>query len=158
MGSRNVIMDPKPLEQPNSAGQPAASADAVEFSRVLVLEDENDVRDFLCVSLVQYGAQVSAFATTAEALQALEEQRPHVLVSDIGMPGEDGYDFIRRVRALEPERGGQTPAAALTGHAKGEDGARVLTAGFQVHLAKPVQPAELASVVATLAGRQTVPA
>ena len=84
------------------------------------------MRDFLSVSLVQYGAQVSAFATTAEALQALEEQRPHVLVSDIGMPGEDGYDFIRRVRALDPERGGQTPAAALTAHAKGEDGARVL--------------------------------
>jgi len=126
--------------------------------RVLVLEDENDVRDFLSVSLVQYGAQVSAFATTAEALQALEEQRPHVLISDIGMPGEDGYDFIRRVRALDPERGGRTPAAALTAHVKGEDGARVLTAGFQVHLAKPVQPAELASVVATLAGRQPVPA
>ncbi len=126
--------------------------------RVLVLEDENDVRDFLSVSLVQYGAQVSAFATTAEALQALESERPHVLVSDIGMPGEDGYDFIRRVRALGPDRGGQTPAAALTAHAKGEDGARVLTAGFQVHIAKPVQPAELASVVAALAGRHTVPA
>jgi CheY-like chemotaxis protein len=125
---------------------------------VLVLEDENDVRDFLSVSLVQYGAEVSAFATTGEALQALEEQRPDVLVSDIGLPGEDGYDFIRRVRALGPDRGGQTPAAALTAHAKGEDGARVLTAGFQVHLAKPVQPAELASVVATLAGRPAVPA
>ena len=77
-----------------------------------------------------------------------------MLVSDIGMPGEDGYEFIRRVRALGPDQGGQTPAAALTAHAKGEDGARVLTAGFQVHLAKPVQPAELASVVATLAGKQ----
>jgi PAS domain S-box-containing protein len=138
----------------------AEAADNVRLDgvRVLVLEDDNDVRDFLSVSLVQYGAQVSAFATTAEALRALEEQRPHVLVSDIGMPGEDGYDFIRRVRALGPERGGQTPAAALTAHAKGEDGARVLTAGFQVHLKKPVQPAELATVVATLAGRQTVPA
>jgi CheY-like chemotaxis protein len=125
--------------------------------RVLVLEDENDVRDFLSVSLVQYGAEVSAFATTHEALRAIVQQRPHVLVSDIGMPGEDGYEFIRRVRALGPDRGGQTPAAALTAHAKGEDGARVLTAGFQVHLAKPVRPAELASVVATLAGK-TIPA
>jgi PAS domain S-box-containing protein len=155
-----------PLMAPaEAAGAPPRAADAesaeevrLDGVRVLVLEDENDVRDFLCMSLVQYGAEVSAFATTAEALQALEEQRPDVLVSDIGMPGEDGYDFIRRVRALEPDRGGQTPAAALTGHAKGEDGARVLTAGFQVHLAKPVQPAELASVVAALAGRQTVPA
>jgi CheY-like chemotaxis protein len=136
----------------------AAAAVRLDGVKVLVLEDENDVRDFLSVSLVQYGAEVSAFATTAEALQGLEEQRPHVLVSDIGMPGEDGYDFIRRVRSLGPERGGQTPAAALTAHAKGEDGARVLTAGFQVHLAKPVQPAELASVVATLAGRAAAPA
>jgi CheY-like chemotaxis protein len=76
-----------------------------------------------------------------------------VLVSDIGMPGEDGYAFIRRVRALGPDRGGQVPAAALTAYAKGEDGQRVLSAGFQVHLPKPVQPADLANVVATLAGR-----
>jgi PAS domain S-box-containing protein len=150
-----------PLLAPSAAGDGPArppAADAVEEVRldgvrVLVLEDQNDVRDFLSVSLAHYGATVSAFATTGEALQALEEQRPHVLVSDIAMPGEDGYDFIRRVRALSPERGGQTPAAAVTAYAKGEDGARVLTAGFQVHLAKPVQPAELASVVATLAGR-----
>ena len=139
------------------AAEPAPTGEVrLDGLKVLVLEDENDVRDFLSVSLVQYGATVSAFATTAEALQAIEEQRPHVLVSDIGMPGEDGYDFIRRVRALGPDRGGQTPAAALTAHAKGEDGARVLTAGFQVHLAKPVQPAELASVIATLAGRPSV--
>ena len=124
----------------------------------IVPPTEEDVREFLSVSLVQYGAEVSAFATAAEALRALEELRPHVLISDIGMPGEDGYEFIRRVRALGPERGGQTPAAALTAHAKGEDGARVLTAGFQMHLAKPVPPAELAGAVATLAGRQTVPA
>jgi CheY-like chemotaxis protein len=96
---------------------------------------------------------VTAFATTADALLAIEAQRPDVLVSDIGMPGEDGYTFIRRVRALGPDRGGQVPAAALTAYAKGEDGQRVLSAGFQVHLPKPVQPADLASAVATLAGR-----
>jgi CheY-like chemotaxis protein len=112
------------------------------------------VRDFLRVSLVQYGAEVAAFATTAEALLALEEDRPDVLVSDIGMPGEDGYAFIRRVRALGPDRGGLVPAAALTAYAKGEDGQRVLSAGFQVHLPKPVQPSDLATVVAMLAGRK----
>jgi CheY-like chemotaxis protein len=96
---------------------------------------------------------VTAFATTAEALIALEAERPDVLVSDIGMPGEDGYSFIRRVRALGPDRGGQVPAAALTAYVKGEDGERVLSAGFQVHLPKPVQPADLAGVVAMLAGR-----
>jgi PAS domain S-box-containing protein len=122
--------------------------------KVMVVEDETDVRDFLRVSLVQYGADVSTFATTAEALPAVESERPDVLVSDIGMPDEDGYAFIRRVRALGPERGGQVPAAALTAYAKGEDGHRVLSAGFQVHLPKPVQPADLANVVATLAGRR----
>ncbi|HET6898799.1 MAG TPA: response regulator [Vicinamibacteria bacterium] len=121
--------------------------------RVMVVEDEQDVRDFLRMSLVHYGAEVTAFETSADALVAVEAERPDVLVSDIGMPGEDGYAFIRRVRALGPDRGGQVPAAALTAYAKGEDGQRVLSAGFQVHLPKPVQPADLANVVATLAGR-----
>ena len=92
-------------------------------------------------------------ASATEALEHMAAERPDVLVSDIGMPGEDGYAFIRRVRALGPDRGGQVPAAALTAYAKGEDGQRVLSAGFQVHLPKPVQPADLANVVATLAGR-----
>jgi len=136
-----------------AGGETPAAEVRLDGVKVMVVEDETDVRDFLRVSLVQYGADVSTFATSAEALQAVEEERPDVLVSDIGMPDEDGYAFIRRVRALGPERGGQVPAAALTAYAKGEDGHRVLSAGFQVHLPKPVQPSELATVVATLAGR-----
>ncbi len=124
-----------------------------QFLRVMVVEDEMDVRDFLRVSLRQYGADVTAFATTSEALDALARERPDVLVSDIGLPDEDGYEFIRRVRSLGPDKGGTVPAAALTAYAHGEDGERVLSAGYQVHLPKPVQPAELASVVAALAGR-----
>jgi signal transduction histidine kinase/ActR/RegA family two-component response regulator len=139
-----------PVVDVGTSDEPDVRLDGV---RVMVVEDETDVRDFLRVSLVQYGAEVTAFATTAEALLAVEAERPDVLVSDIGMPGEDGYSFIRRVRALGPDRGGQVPAAALTAYAKGEDGQRVLSAGFQVHLPKPVQPSDLASVVATLAGR-----
>ena len=138
--------------RPKSA-EPADPDVRLDGVRVMVVEDEQDVRDFLRVSLVHYGAEVSAFDTTADALLAVEVERPDVLVSDIGMPGEDGYAFIRRVRALGPDRGGQVPAAALTAYAKGEDGQRVLSAGFQVHLPKPVQPADLANVVATLAGR-----
>jgi signal transduction histidine kinase/CheY-like chemotaxis protein len=144
-----------PLEtaaRPKSA-EPADPDVRLDGVRVMVVEDEKDVRDFLSVSLVHYGAEVTAFATTADALLAVEAERPDVLVSDIGMPGEDGYAFIRRVRALGPDRGGQVPAAALTAYAKGEDGQRSLSAGFQVHLPKPVQPADLANVVATLAGR-----
>jgi PAS domain S-box-containing protein len=145
-----------PLEgtaRPKPAADPADPDVRLDGVRVMVVEDETDVRDFLRISLLQYGAEVTAFATTAEALIAVEAERPDVLVSDIGMPGEDGYSFIRRVRALGPDRGGQVPAAALTAYVKGEDGERVLSAGFQVHLPKPVQPADLASVVATLAGR-----
>jgi len=145
-----------PLEgtpRPKPAAEPADPDVRLDGVRVMVVEDETDVRDFLRISLLQYGAEVTAFATTADALIAVEAERPDVLVSDIGMPGEDGYSFIRRVRALGPDRGGQVPAAALTAYVKGEDGQRVLSAGFQVHLPKPVQPADLASVVATLAGR-----
>ena len=139
--------------RPVAAADPADPDVRLDGVRVMVVEDETDVRDFLRISLLQYGAEVTAFATTADALIAVEAERPDVLVSDIGMPGEDGYSFIRRVRALGPDRGGQVPAAALTAYVKGEDGERVLSAGFQVHLPKPVQPADLASVVATLAGR-----
>ena len=121
--------------------------------KVMVVDDELDMRDFLSVSLRQYGADVTALASVGEAVEALEREKPDVLVSDIGMPGEDGYALIRKVRALGPERGGQVPAAALTGFAAGDDTTRVLSAGYQVHLPKPVEPSQLAQVVGTLAGR-----
>jgi PAS domain S-box-containing protein len=155
-GSTFTVSLPLTAPLPGPAPPKAEPADPdvrLDGVRVMVVEDEEDVRDFLRVSLVHYGAEVTAFATSADALAAMEAQRPDVLVSDIGMPGEDGYAFIRRVRALGSDRGGQVPAAALTAYAKGEDGQRVLSAGFQVHLPKPVQPADLANVVATLAGR-----
>jgi CheY-like chemotaxis protein len=123
--------------------------------RVLVVDDETDSRDFLSTSLRQYGAQVTALGTAEEAVSLLQREPPDVLVSDIAMPGEDGYALIRRVRALSADHGGQVPAAALTVHAKGEDTSRALSAGFQVHLPKPVEPTELAAVVASLAGRVT---
>ena len=142
-------------------GQPLAPASAGDRDRglrldgvhVLVVDDESDVRDSLCLALVQYGAEVKALASPREALQSVEKDRPDVLVSDVGMHGEDGYAFIRSVRALGAERGGQVPAAALASAAKGDDGARILAAGFQVHLGRPVEPLVLARAVATLAGR-----
>ena len=90
--------------------------------------------------------------SVAEALELLQAWRPHVLLSDIGMPGGDGYELIERVRELPEERGGHTPAAALTAYAGPADCARALAAGFQLHVAKPVDPAELAAAVAALAG------
>jgi CheY-like chemotaxis protein len=138
------------------AADPAGTAPMrLDGVKVMVVDDELDMRDFLSVSLRQYGADVTALATVGEAVAALEREKPDVLVSDIGMPGEDGYALIRKVRALGPDRGGQVPAAALTGFAAGDDTTRVLSAGYQVHLPKPVEPSQLAQVVGTLAGRST---
>jgi CheY-like chemotaxis protein len=91
--------------------------------------------------------------SVADALAAFDRRRPHVILSDIEMPGEDGYSLIRRVRARGEERGGGVPAAALTAYARAEDRAAALAAGFQRHVAKPVDPGDLAAVVAALAGR-----
>ena len=90
-------------------------------------------------------------ATVREALEILDQWQPDVLVSDIGMPGEDGYELMRKVRAREPERGGLVPALALTGYAGSEDAARAVAAGYQTHMAKPVVLSELVAAVASLA-------
>jgi len=121
--------------------------------RVLVVEDETDTRELLAVALQQCGAQVVAFGTVAEALLELDRSLPDVLLSDIGVPGEDGYSFLRKVRARGAEKGGDLPAAALTAYARVEDRRRALEAGFQTHLAKPIDPSELVAAVAALAGR-----
>ncbi len=121
--------------------------------RILVVDDEPDACELLKTVLQTYGAEVAVAASGSEAMQRLEELVPQVLISDIGMPGEDGYSFIRRVRALDAQRGGKIPAIALTAYAREEDRRRSLLAGFQMHLPKPVNPDELVLVVASLTGR-----
>ncbi|WP_292711565.1 MULTISPECIES: ATP-binding protein [unclassified Nostoc] len=116
--------------------------------RVLIVDDEADARHLLTTVLGQYGAQVIAAASANDALLALQQFHPHILVSDIGMPQEDGYALIRQVRALPTDRGGRIPAVALTAYARAEDRTQALLAGFQLHVPKPVNPAELAAVVA----------
>jgi CheY-like chemotaxis protein len=106
--------------------------------------------------LSRCGAQVKAAASSSKALEVLGLWRPHVLLSDIGMPDGDGYALIERVRALPAESGGAVPAAALTAYAGAEDRARVLSSGYQAHVAKPVEPASLSALVAELAGRAVV--
>jgi CheY-like chemotaxis protein len=118
--------------------------------RVLIVDDEPDAREVLMMALSQTGAAVRATATVGEALEVFDEWKPSVLVSDIGMPSEDGYDLIREVRARDAERGGRIPALALTGYASADDAARALAAGYQTHLAKPVAPSDLIHAVATL--------
>jgi len=121
--------------------------------RVLVVDDEPDARNLLGLILLSYEAEVRDCASAAEALQILDEWRPDVLVSDIGMPFVDGYELMRKVRARDPERGGLVPALALTAYARAEDAGRALEAGYQAHIPKPVEPGKLATVVASLAGR-----
>ncbi len=121
--------------------------------QILVVDDEKDAREVLTVAPEGCGAEVTAAASAPEALRALERAAPDVLVSDLGMPSEDGYSLIRRVRALDPSRGGRLPAVALTAYARAVDRERALAAGFQRHVAKPIDPAELVAGIAALLGR-----
>ena len=118
---------------------------------ILVVEDNADIRDLMSTILEQVGAQVKTTASVREALDALETLQPDVLITDIGLPEEDGYALIREVRDRESERGGFLPALALTGFTRAEDRVRALAAGFQSHLPKPVEPTELTAAIAALA-------
>jgi signal transduction histidine kinase/ActR/RegA family two-component response regulator len=122
--------------------------------RILVVDDISDARELLSLILEQAGAEVELAGSAAEALERLPQVRPDVLISDIGMPGADGYELIRRVRDLPAEAGARTPAIALTAFARTEDRTRALRAGYQLHIAKPVEPAELVTAVASLANGQ----
>ena len=121
--------------------------------RVLIVEDDDDARALVARVLEGQGAFVKAVSSSPEALDVLEKERIDVLLSDIEMPGADGYQLIRELRLRPSQQGGAVPAVALTAYARTEDRLRALRAGFQLHLAKPVQPSELVTVVASLAGR-----
>ncbi|MBW4663708.1 MAG: CHASE domain-containing protein [Chroococcus sp. CMT-3BRIN-NPC107] len=125
---------------------------SLENLRILVVDDELDARELISTVLREYGAEVKTVATAQEALVELTQYQPHVLVSDIGMPEVDGYELIRKVRALLPQ-GGNVPALALTAYARAEDRTRALLAGFQLHIPKPIDPVELAVAIARLAGK-----
>ncbi|HKX30960.1 MAG TPA: ATP-binding protein [Blastocatellia bacterium] len=129
-------------------------ARALEGVRALVVDDEADARDLVATLLRQCGARVTTASSAAEALALLGRSggqlRPDVLVSDIGMPEEDGYSLIRRVRQLTPQEGGLIPAIALTAYGRASDRIQALSAGFQTHMSKPVEPAELVMVISNL--------
>jgi CheY-like chemotaxis protein len=119
--------------------------------KVLIVDDEDDTRELVATTFSGCGCVVQGASSAREALEAVRAFHPDVIVSDIGMPGEDGYELVRRLRRLPPEEGGRTPAAALTAYARAEDRRQALRAGFEMHLPKPVEPAELLAAVATLA-------
>ncbi|MBV8886089.1 MAG: PAS domain-containing protein [Chroococcidiopsidaceae cyanobacterium CP_BM_RX_35] len=118
--------------------------------KVLVVDDEPDARELIKIVLEECHAEVVTAASTQEALEVLKRERPDVLVSDIGMPQADGYQLIRQVRNLDPNRGGIIPAVALTAYARAEDRKRALLSGYQMHISKPVEPSELIVIVASL--------
>ncbi len=141
---------------------PASQAEIPSFDglprlnglRVLFVDDQVDARELVSELLQVYGAEVIAVDSADNAIKAIENSSPDVLVSDIGMPREDGYDLIRKIRARKAENGGRIPAVAVTGFAGSEHSRRALAEGFQRYLAKPIDPAELIALVADLAGRK----
>jgi signal transduction histidine kinase/ActR/RegA family two-component response regulator len=137
--AERVLAGGAPTDRPNLAGL-----------RVLLVDDEPDTLEILQVILSQFGANVRGAASATDAMETFLEWKPDVLVSDLGMPGEDGFALISKVRALTPEEGGDIPAAALTAHAREDDRLQALAAGYQTHLEKPVDPTKLAAVVARL--------
>jgi signal transduction histidine kinase/DNA-binding response OmpR family regulator len=156
---------PDAREREKTVAPPPASLDAplpagfevpprLDGLRLLLVEDEREALEMARLMLEECGAEVSAATSAAEGLRLLREQRPDVLVSDIEMPGEDGYALVGRVRSLPAREGGDTHCVALTAHARPEDRMRALAAGFDAHVAKPVEVAELAAVLAALARRR----
>ncbi|HEX8150001.1 MAG TPA: PAS domain S-box protein [Pyrinomonadaceae bacterium] len=153
-----VVYAPQARAAEPDAGAPPAPGGSLNCPpelhglRVLVADDD-DSRVLVRSVLEMCGAEVTAVGSAREALREVERLKPDVLVSDLGMPGEDGYWLIREVRALPADGGGKTPAAALTAYARAEDRLRTLRAGYQQHVTKPAEPQELVAVVASLAGR-----
>ncbi|MEG5063305.1 ATP-binding protein [Microcoleus sp. B3-A4] len=147
---------PEPLNSLVEANGRFQGSPTLEGLQILVVEDEADALELLSTILDKYGADVMAVASVKEALTIIEtasDRRLDVLVSDIGMPDEDGYSLIRKLRQVEAQRGGRLPAIALTAYARNDDRQQALLAGFQMHLTKPVDAAELVAVVASLTGR-----
>jgi signal transduction histidine kinase len=160
-GARFVVNLPirAAITQPLVADMPVArvaSAATLAGVRILVVDDEAGARELMSRMLRDFGAEVALADSGHSALSLLFEQRPHVLLADLGMPVMDGFALIEQVRALDPEFGGLTPAVAVTGYSSPQDRLRALQAGYQNHIAKPVEPEELAIVIASLAGRSAI--
>lgn len=154
---------PEPLVLPtersrmNAVRTPRPDADDLAGIRILVVDDDPDARDLVAHILSQQGASIVTAASALKALALLEDCRPDIIISDIGMPDVDGYDFMRQVRMLGEARGGQVPALALTAFTRSDDRMRALRAGFTSYMSKPVEPPELLAAVARLSGKVAEP-
>jgi signal transduction histidine kinase/DNA-binding response OmpR family regulator len=139
---------------PEGNGLPASFSKLLEGLRILVVDDEADSRDLVTAILTRCGSEVKCCETAAEALEAFRAWKPDLLVSDIGMPHEDGYSLIKRIRKLRLKLAREIPAVALTAYATDDDRERTLAAGFQMHVAKPIEPKALVRSIAGAAGRK----
>jgi signal transduction histidine kinase/DNA-binding response OmpR family regulator len=140
--------------EPDSNGLPASFSKLLDGLRILVVDDETDSRDLVAAILTRCGSEVKCCETAAEAIKTLRAWKPDLLVSDIGMPHEDGYSLIRKLRKLRLKLAREIPAVALTAYATDDDRERALSAGFQMHVAKPIEPKELVRSIAGAAGRK----
>jgi CheY-like chemotaxis protein len=154
---RERVSDVPRVHPKADTGAPLDCPPELSDLRVLLVDDEADSRDLLNLVLDSCGAIVTITSSAAEAFEAVKREKFDVIVSDIGMPDEDGFSLIRKVRELSNEKGGNVPAIALTAYARAEDRVKALRSGFQMHIAKPVEPAELIAIVANLAGRMRNP-
>jgi len=136
-----------------STMEPLLASVRLDALRVVIVDDDPQALELASTILVSAGADVKTCTSAPDAMAVLQTWRPDVLVSDIEMPGEDGYALIRKVRALEPGRGGNTPAIALSAYGRAQDRTRSLTAGYSMHVPKPVDPGELTAIIASVAGR-----
>jgi len=133
----------------------SAASNSLDGLRVLLVDDEPEARQIISTVILRTGAEVKTCESAHEALAKLSEWKPDVILSDIAMPEEDGYSFIRQVRLLPHDKGGDTPAAALTAYARDIDRRQALAAGYQMHIAKPIGASQLISMIARLAGRDS---
>jgi CheY-like chemotaxis protein len=155
LGAQESQGRPQPAASDNGTSEAGERSYEIRGLRVLVVDDEPDARGLVKRLLEDCGATVRTAASAGEALTLVSEELPDVLISDIGMPDEDGYRLIRRLRDLPPDKGGQVPAVALTAYARSEDRVKAMRGGYQHHVVKPVEPTELVAVVANLARRHT---
>jgi signal transduction histidine kinase/CheY-like chemotaxis protein len=146
------IADDQQREHPTTERISEVRAPVVSLAgiKILVIDDEVDARELVCCVLLGAGAEVHDAASADAGVEVVKAKRPNIIISDIGMPQRDGYDFIREVRSLSVADGGRTPAIALTAFARSEDRTRAMLAGYQVHVAKPIEPAELVAAVKSL--------
>ena len=151
VGLTEVFHPPSAQDGPAAVHDGRKKGTALAGMRLLLVEDEADQRYLLKRVLEGQGAEVQVAEDAATGLDLLRALRPQVLVSDIGLPGMDGYEFLRQVRLLPAGEGGRTPAVALTAFARTEDRQRALRAGFQTHVTKPAEAAELINIISNLA-------